>query len=163
MKHDRLPPLFLNFRKRMSKAYETIETHESVKRLGLTDEDIFPSIVIHVDYRTLQKEMEKVKTFDHIDLYSLFWVELETKAFYCVFDPTDFSLRIAIVDEKCNVVDYFDHPVDDEGVFSSKEVLPRNQLLSYNIVMSVLGLMTMHKEGKKTSTFTASRNKASVF
>lgn len=161
MNYGKMPPIFMKFKTTI------FEFRDYLKKLGLPPEEAFPRIVVHADYNSVRKETEKVRSFDHVDLYSMFWIELNSpstrRAFYCIFNEADFGLSIAVVDQDGAAIDHFTHPADDAGFRSSKTDLSHSRLMIFNTVMATMGLMTIHREGQKTSVFTFSRNKASVF
>lgn len=156
MRHDRLPPIFS---KMVKKGLE--------KNKDLPES--YPSILINVNYQSVRKECNKTK-FHQVDLYSFFWIESDIYSissgldvgFMCEFNPDDYLLHIFIYDSNIVLQDYFFHSVTEEGL-KNRSTLSEFRLRAFNFVMSVMALMTLHKQGTKTSTFTASRNKGSVF
>lgn len=153
MRHDRLPPIVQKFWKRSKNPKSVLKE--------LT-ENVVPHIIINVDYNQVRKEHQKNPVIDSVELYGVFWIEYDREAFFCTFSDEDMYLRIGIIGIQGNVVDSFYHRADEEGL-KTRAALTYSRRLAFDFVLVVMGVMARHRHEGKTSVFTASRNKGSVF
>lgn len=144
MKNDRLPPIFTKLLKKVQNKKDP------------------PHIIINVDYNQVKREHERDPIYGFVEFYSTFWIEVFNEGFLCNFDSETFTLLIGHFNKDAEAVELFSHKVDQDSL-NSREFLPKHQRSSLDLVLVIMGILTKHRAGKKTSVFTASRNKGSVF
>lgn len=120
-----------------------------------------PSILIFYDTKTLNKLRIKNngKRIFRIDFYEDFFFEISNGAAHCLFMYETNILKILLIDSEGQPVSKVEVSVSDP---IELEHIPSEEKEAVKFILFGLALLTMEKE-KRTSIFTAQRNKASVY